>query len=69
MLSSRSREVRLRIHLRRENHVWIRVRGQSRLYFGWILSIPDGIRLVFKDEARSRPLTLRVDDIESCGTV
>jgi hypothetical protein len=61
--------MRLRIYLRREAYVWVSLRGQQDVNFGWILGYRQGGEVIFKAEHAPRAVGIAVREIESCGAV
>ncbi|HYG77854.1 MAG TPA: hypothetical protein VEK08_22805 [Planctomycetota bacterium] len=69
MRTESSKDMRLRIYLRREAYVWIYRRNKPGLCFGWILSLRGNDNIVFKDDERHGAIVIPVSEIECCGAV
>ncbi len=68
MLHQTSIETRFGTYHRRESYIWLCVRGDPRVSFGWVLQIRED-SILFKDDEFRRPMRIAITDVESCGAV
>jgi hypothetical protein len=68
MLNQTSLETRFTTYHKRESYIWICVRRDPRVAFGWILRQTDD-SILFKDDEFRRPVRIPLGEVESCGAV